>query len=98
MVIWLVRCFVNDLCFPLQTAISVVGTLNGPLLGLFSLGILFPSANSKVSVMITAFNLQLAVGHMILKEYVKIYSIIEKDERLNLALLSAKGNLGKKLQ
>ncbi|XP_053506352.1 sodium-coupled monocarboxylate transporter 1 isoform X2 [Ictalurus furcatus] len=31
----------------LQTAISVVGTLNGPLLGLFSLGILFPSANSK---------------------------------------------------
>ncbi|KAM9467819.1 sodium-coupled monocarboxylate transporter 1 [Clarias gariepinus] len=31
----------------LQTTISVVGTLNGPLLGLFSLGILFPSANSK---------------------------------------------------
>ncbi|XP_026779617.3 sodium-coupled monocarboxylate transporter 1 isoform X2 [Pangasianodon hypophthalmus] len=31
----------------LQTTISIVGTIGGPLLGLFSLGILFPSANSK---------------------------------------------------
>ncbi|TSK13226.1 Sodium-coupled monocarboxylate transporter 1 [Bagarius yarrelli] len=31
----------------LQTAVSVMGALNGPLLGLFSLGILFPSTNSK---------------------------------------------------
>ncbi|KAI5094076.1 sodium-coupled monocarboxylate transporter 1, partial [Silurus meridionalis] len=31
----------------LQTTISVLGSLGGPLLGLFSLGILFPSANSK---------------------------------------------------
>ncbi|KAI4884867.1 hypothetical protein NFI96_031249, partial [Prochilodus magdalenae] len=31
----------------LQAAISIVGTIGGPLLGLFTLGILFPSANSK---------------------------------------------------
>ncbi|KAK3544817.1 hypothetical protein QTP86_027494, partial [Hemibagrus guttatus] len=31
----------------LQTTISVIGALGGPLLGLFSLGILFPSANSN---------------------------------------------------
>ncbi|XP_027007609.2 sodium-coupled monocarboxylate transporter 1 isoform X1 [Tachysurus fulvidraco] len=31
----------------LQTTISVLGVLGGPLLGLFSLGILFPSANSN---------------------------------------------------
>ncbi|XP_066524968.1 sodium-coupled monocarboxylate transporter 1 [Hoplias malabaricus] len=31
----------------LQAAISIVGTISGPLLGLFTLGIFFPSANSK---------------------------------------------------
>ncbi|XP_036431451.1 sodium-coupled monocarboxylate transporter 1 isoform X2 [Colossoma macropomum] len=31
----------------LQAAISIVGTIGGPLLGLFTLGILFPCANSK---------------------------------------------------
>lgn len=66
MVILRVRRFVNNLCFHLQTTISIVGTIGGPLLGLFSLGILFPSANSKVSVMITAFHLRLVVGRMIL--------------------------------
>lgn len=48
--IWCVRFFVIHLCFALQTTISVVGTLSGPQLGLFSLGVLFPSANSKVSL------------------------------------------------
>lgn len=83
MVIWHVGCFVNNLCFPLQTAISITGTLSGPLLGLFSLGILFPSANSKVSAMIIAFNLLIVVGGTILydpkRPYVKIYNL--KDER-----------------
>lgn len=62
--IWHIRCCVIHLCFPLQTTISVLGALGGPLLGLFSLGILFPSANSNVSTMISAFNLHLDVQHM----------------------------------
>lgn len=67
-VIWHGRCFRNDFCFPIQTTISVVGTLGGPLLGLFTLGILFPTVNSKVSVMITALILQIVILHMICKK------------------------------
>ena len=32
----------------LQTAASVVGIIGGPLVGLYTLGVLFPFANSKV--------------------------------------------------
>lgn len=67
----------NNLCLPLQTTISVIGTLGGPLLGLFSLGILFPSANSKVSVIIAAFNLQIVVGRTILLDPERICEDLE---------------------
>jgi len=33
----------------LQAAISIIGLIGGPLVGLFSLGILFPCTNSIVS-------------------------------------------------
>uniref|UniRef100_A0AAY5F600 Solute carrier family 5 member 8 n=1 Tax=Electrophorus electricus TaxID=8005 RepID=A0AAY5F600_ELEEL len=40
-------CSCSDLCLLLQAAISIFGTIGGPVLGLFVLGILFPCANSK---------------------------------------------------
>uniref|UniRef100_A0A9J7YD27 Solute carrier family 5 member 8 n=1 Tax=Cyprinus carpio carpio TaxID=630221 RepID=A0A9J7YD27_CYPCA len=45
----------------LQAAISIVGVVGGPLLGLFSLGILFPCANAKVSGLISGLALSLWV-------------------------------------
>lgn len=41
--------FVIFFCF-LQATFSVFELIGGPLLGIYSLGILFPFANSKVSV------------------------------------------------
>ena len=38
-----------DMCFFIQAVISIFGILGGPLLGVFTLGILCPFANSKVS-------------------------------------------------
>uniref|UniRef100_A0A8P4KSU5 Solute carrier family 5 member 8 n=1 Tax=Dicentrarchus labrax TaxID=13489 RepID=A0A8P4KSU5_DICLA len=37
----------TDMCFFIQAAISIFGVIGGPLLGLFTLGILCPFANSK---------------------------------------------------
>lgn len=39
----------NLMCFFIQAAISIFGIIGGPLLGVFTLGILCPFANSKVS-------------------------------------------------
>lgn len=40
----------SDTCFFIQAAVSIFGVIGGPLLGLFTLGILCPFANSKVSL------------------------------------------------
>lgn len=40
----------SDLCSFTQAAISISGVIGGPLLGLFTIGILCPFANSKVSL------------------------------------------------
>ncbi|XP_030070518.1 sodium-coupled monocarboxylate transporter 1 [Microcaecilia unicolor] len=48
----------------LQAALSIFGMVGGPLLGLFSLGILFPCANSIGAIvgLITGFTISLWVG------------------------------------
>lgn len=40
---------VTELYFFIKAAISIFGIIGGPLLGLFTLGIICPFANSKVS-------------------------------------------------
>lgn len=41
--------FVTEFFFFIKAAISIFGIIGGPLLGLFTLGIICPFANSKVS-------------------------------------------------
>lgn len=43
-------CNLSDMCLFIQAVISIFGIIGGPLLGLFTLGILCPFANSKVSL------------------------------------------------
>lgn len=44
------ECSVELICFDPQAALSIHGMCGGPMLGLFSLGILFPFVNWKVSL------------------------------------------------
>lgn len=44
------ECSVDLICFDPQAALSIHGMCGGPMLGLFSLGILFPFVNWKVSL------------------------------------------------
>lgn len=52
-------CNLSDMCFFIQAAISIFGIIGGPLLGMFTLGVLCPFANSKVSLSISSFLLVL---------------------------------------
>lgn len=45
----------SDVCSFTQAAISISGVIGGPLLGLFTIGILCPFANSKVSLYFFVF-------------------------------------------
>ncbi|RXM33405.1 Sodium-coupled monocarboxylate transporter 1 [Acipenser ruthenus] len=51
-------------CFPLQAALSIFGMIGGPLLGLFTLGILFPWANPTGGLvgLVCGFAVSLWVG------------------------------------
>lgn len=44
------RCSLSDIYASLtQAAVTIFGVIGGPLLGLFTIGVICPSANSKVS-------------------------------------------------
>lgn len=49
--------FNSELCFFFKAAISIFGIIGGPLLGLFTLGIICPFANSKVSPLFGHYSL-----------------------------------------